>query len=170
MESYLDHLSEFLARSVEGMDDAALLRAPEGKWCAADILEHLRLTYTGTSKMLEKNRDLATVEPAPVDDKTIAARKVIFEQGAFFEGRQAPAFAVPKVAADPQVRTRVLEDLRRLRDGLAEAEQRRGKDAVLGNHFALGGLTADQWGLFHLAHGRHHIKQIEALRSNAAGA
>lgn len=170
MESYLEQLSATLNAATSGMDDEALLRAPEGKWCAAEVLEHLRLTYTGTSKMLEKNRDLPAIEPTPLDDRVRAARQLIFEQGAFFHGLQAPAFATPKTPPDPNVRTRVQEDLRRLMAAIDDAEQRRGRDAILGNHFALGPLTGDQWRHFHYEHGRHHAKQIEALRVFAAEA
>ena len=168
MRSYLDELSKSLESSTVGMSDADLLRAPEGKWCAAEVLEHLRLTYTGTAKMLERNRDLATVDPAPVDERATAARSLIFEQGGFFEGMQAPSFATPKAPPDPAVRTRILEDLKRLAALIDEGEQRRGKDAILGNHFALGPMTADQWRKFHHVHGSHHIKQIDKLRATAA--
>ncbi len=165
MGPYLDELSKLLESTTSGMDDEALTRAPEGKWCAAEVLEHLRLTYTGTAKMLERNRDQAVVEPAAVDDRVRAARHLILEQGGFFEGQQAPPFATPKTAPDPAVRRRIQEDLSRLDAALAEAEQRRGKDAILGNHFALGPLTGKEWRNFHYAHGRHHAKQLEALRS-----
>ena len=164
MRSYLEQLSKQLESATAGMSDEQLLRAPEGKWCAAEVLEHLRLTYTGTAKMLERNRDQAVVEPAAIDDRVKAARSLIFEKGGFFEGLQSPPFATPKTAPDAQVRTRVLEDLQRLDTALTEAEQRRGSDAHLGNHFALGPLTAEEWRHFHYAHGSHHVKQIEKLR------
>lgn len=168
MRSYLDELSKSLESSTAGMSDADLLRAPEGKWCVAQILEHLRLTYTGTAKMLERNRDLPAVDPAPLDERATAGRHLIFEEGGFFSGLQAPSFATPKTPPDLTVRTRVLEDLNRLSGLINEAEQRRGRDAILGNHFALGPLTGDQWRKFHYVHGSHHVKQIEKLR--AAGA
>lgn len=168
MRSYLDELSKSLESSTAGMTDADLLRAPEGKWCVAQILEHLRLTYTGTAKMLERNRDLPAVDAAPVDGRVQSARRLIFDEGGFFEGMQAPSFATPKTPPDPTVRTRVVEDLKHLSDLLDEAEQRRGKDANLGNHFALGPLTGDLWRRFHYVHGNHHLKQIEKLRAGAA--
>jgi DinB family protein len=168
MESYLEQLSKTLEAATMGMSDEALLHAPAGKWCAAEVLEHLRLTYTGTAKMLEKNRELAVVEPAEVSDQVRAARHQIFEQGKFFEGRRSPPFATPKTPPDPGVRTRVQDDLRRLDAAIAEAVQRRGEDANLGNHFALGPLTGKQWCHFHFEHGRHHAKQIDALKAATA--
>ncbi len=168
MQPYLEQLSNTLHDAIDGMGDEQLLRAPEGKWCAAEILEHLRLTYTGTAKMLEKNGGVAVIEPAQIDERMRTGRKLILEEGRFFQGLQAPTFAVPKTAADAGVRTRVFEDLKRLDDALAEAEHRRGKDANLGNHFALGPLTGDQWRHFHYEHGRHHATQIQALRAFTA--
>ena len=165
MRTYLEQLSKRLKSATEGMSDQDLLRAPQGKWCAAEVLEHLRLTYTGTAKMLERNRDQAVIEPAAVDDRVKAARSLIFEQGGFFEGLQAPPFATPKTAGDPQVRIRIFEDLQRLDAALNEAEERRGADGILGNHFALGPLTAQEWRHFHYVHGSHHAKQIEKLRA-----
>jgi hypothetical protein len=170
MRSYLDELSKMLDSATLGMNDEALVRAPEGKWCAAEVLEHLRLTYTGTAKMLEKNRDKAVVEDAPIDERVHAARHLIFDEGKFFEGLQAPPFATPKTPPDAQVRTRVQEDLKRLAAAIDEAEQRLGKDANLGNHFALGPLNGEQWRHFHYAHGAHHAKQIEKLRAWTASA
>ena len=99
MGQYLEELSKLLESTTTGLDDEDLLRAPQGKWCAAEILEHLRLTYTGTAKMLERNRDQAIVEPAQTDERVGVARRLIFEQGSFFEGLQAPPFATPKTAA-----------------------------------------------------------------------
>lgn len=170
MGTYLDELSKLLESATAGMSDSAMLQAPQGKWCAAEILEHLRLTYTGTAKMLERNRDQEKVDPAPLDDRARAGRQLILEQGNFFEGGQAPGFATPKTPADPLVRSRIQEDLGRLGLLLDEAEQRRGRDAVVGNHFALGPMTADQWRRFHHVHGKHHAKQIESLRRGAADA
>jgi hypothetical protein len=170
MRSYLDELSKSLAAATSGMTDEELLRAPEGKWCAAEILEHLRLTYTGTAKMLEKNRDQPNIEETPISDQVRAARHRIFEQQQFFEGLQAPPFATPRTPPDPQVRLRIQEDLRRLAVALDEAEARRGKEANLGNHFALGPLNGEQWRHFHFEHGRHHLKQIQALATRVAKA
>ncbi|HEY3928376.1 MAG TPA: DinB family protein [Candidatus Koribacter sp.] len=170
MRSHLEQLSHELESAVSDMSDEDLLRAPEGKWCVAEVLEHLRLTYTSTAKMLEKNQAQMVVERAALDERAKTARELILQQGGFFEGGQAPPFATPKDPPDVTVRTRILEDLKRLDAALSEGEQRRGKEANQGNHFALGPLTGEEWRQFHLAHGRHHVKQIEKLRTWAATA
>jgi len=45
---------------------------------------------------------------------------------------------------------------------LADAERRFGHRTRVLFHPILGPLTAQQWRRFHLVHGRHHLKQIEA--------
>jgi hypothetical protein len=54
MDSRLQQLKEALESAVEGMSSEQLSWHPDGKWCAAEVLEHLYLTYTGTIKGFER--------------------------------------------------------------------------------------------------------------------
>ena len=54
MDYRLGKLKQSLESAVEGMSSEQLSWHPPGKWCAAELLEHLYLTYTGTIKGLEK--------------------------------------------------------------------------------------------------------------------
>src|SRR5262245_66123590 len=54
MDSRLDTLKQSLESAVDGMSSEQLLWHLPGKWCAAEVLEHLYLTYTGTIRGLEK--------------------------------------------------------------------------------------------------------------------
>ncbi len=56
MDSYLESLQQAIASATRGITAGELRRHPEGKWCAAEVLEHLFLTYTGTVKGCEKCR------------------------------------------------------------------------------------------------------------------
>ena len=47
---------------------------------------------------------------------------------------------------------------------IAQCEQRYGSRIKILDHPVLGPLTARQWRKFHLAHGRHHVKQIRERR------
>ena len=49
-------------------------------------------------------------------------------------------------------------------EAIAQCEQRYGSRAMVLDHPVLGPLTARQWRKFHLAHGRHHVKQIRERR------
>ena len=50
MDSCLERLRQAIASATSDMSSEELTRQPEGKWSAAEVLEHLYLTYTGTQK------------------------------------------------------------------------------------------------------------------------
>jgi hypothetical protein len=54
VDLHLQRLREEIAAAVSGLAAEQLSRHPEGKWCAAEVLEHLYLTYTGTLKGFER--------------------------------------------------------------------------------------------------------------------
>ena len=58
MDSTLQRLQEEIAAevgaTVAGLSAEQLSWHPPGKWCVAEILEHLYLTYTGTVKGFER--------------------------------------------------------------------------------------------------------------------
>src|SRR3954462_6257173 len=54
MDTWLTKARQEIDEATAGMTAEDWRRAPEGKWTAAHILEHLSLTFGGTAKMLEK--------------------------------------------------------------------------------------------------------------------
>src|ERR1700730_12641858 len=54
MDSRLDKLKKSLDSAVEGMSSEQWRWHPPGKWCAAEVLEHLCLSSTGTIKGFER--------------------------------------------------------------------------------------------------------------------
>src|SRR5262245_64776594 len=54
MDPRLDRLKQSLESAVDGMSSEQLRWHLPGKWCAAEVLEHLYLTYTGTTRGMEK--------------------------------------------------------------------------------------------------------------------
>ena len=54
MDSHLTRLQNAIASATQGMTTADLTRHSNGKWSAAEVLEHLYLTYTGTGKAFER--------------------------------------------------------------------------------------------------------------------
>src|SRR6267154_790386 len=54
MDTRLEKLKRALESAVEDMSDEQMSRHLPGKWCAAEVLEHLYLTYTGTTKGFER--------------------------------------------------------------------------------------------------------------------
>src|SRR5208283_1427049 len=64
MDVRLDELRQSLDSATEGMTGEQWAWHPPGKWCAAEVLEHLYLTYTGTitglERVLRKGKPLAS--------------------------------------------------------------------------------------------------------------
>ena len=164
MDSYLQRLQDAVASATDGMDAAALTRHPEGKWCAAQVLEHLYLTYTGSSKgferCLQEGRPLARA----VTVKERIAILLVTGLGYFPEGRKAPERTVPRGMAAEEVVKAVAAQVAVMDDLIAQCETRFGRSTRILDHPVLGPLTAHQWRKFHWVHARHHMKQIRRLR------
>ena len=164
MDPYLRRLQDAINSATRGMDAAALARHPEGKWSAAQILEHLYLTYAGSVKgferCLQEGRPLARI----VTLKERVAILLVTGLGYFPEGRKAPDRTVPRDMPAEEVVGATGEKLAAMDDLITQCETRFGRSTRILDHPVLGPLTARQWRKFHLVHTRHHMKQIRRLR------
>ena len=164
MDSHLEELKQALESAVEGMSSEQWSWHPADKWCAAEVLEHLYLSYTGTIKGFEKvvaaGKPLATRSSLTHRLRTF----VVVGLGRMPRGRTAPANTRPKGLAAERVRTEVGAKIAAMDAILAQCEARFGRSTKLLDHPILGPLTATQWRKFHLVHGRHHQKQLLRLR------
>jgi hypothetical protein len=163
MDSRLEKLKENLESAVEGMSSEQLSWHFPGKWCAAEVLEHLYLTYTGTITALErvmrKGKPLAS-------RASIAHRLLTFMVvglGRMPSGRKAPAMVLPKGLPAEKVRNEIGAMLETMDAIIAQCETRFGPWVRLLDHPILGPLTATQWRNLHLVHGKHHLKQLFRL-------
>jgi hypothetical protein len=167
MDSYLQRLQDAITRATHGMDAAALTRHPDGKWCAAQILEHLYLTYAGSVKGFERclneGRPLARTPTLKERVSTL----LVIGLGYFPEGRKAPERTVPRGAAAEDVVKVFGKELSAMDDLITQCETRFGRSTRILDHPVLGPLTARQWRKFHLIHAQHHAKQILRLRDQA---
>ena len=161
-----------LAQALKAIDSATrdlaleqLSRHPEGKWSPAQILEHLSITFSSTARVLEK-----CVE----SNETRAGAPTLFHRlatflvtgvGYFPAGRQAPEFTRPTGVAAEQAMQQIRENLVAMDTALTRCEERFGLKVKIANHPVMGPLNVRQWRRFHLTHTRHHMKQIERLRS-----
>jgi len=165
MDQDLVKLSNALAVATEGMNGEALSRHPEGKWSAAQVLEHLYLTYAGTLKgmtrCLDGDKSLATKQTLTQRVKSLA----VVEFGYFPEGRKSPTLAEPRGMKAEDVEREVLEKIAAMDQAISKCEAKFGKRTLLLDHPVIGPLNARGWRRFHLAHGLHHSKQLERLRS-----
>jgi hypothetical protein len=164
MDAYLQRLQEAITSATHGMSAEDLVRHPEGKWSTAEVLEHLYLTYTGTTKGFE--RCLQAGKPlarTPLLKDRMRAF-VVSGLGHLPEGRRAPERTQPRGMAADEVNREIGPRISAMDEVIAQCETRFGKRTRVVDHPVLGPLTARQWRKFHWVHGRHHLKQIQKFR------
>jgi Protein of unknown function (DUF1569) len=159
------HLQHAISSATRGMSPAEMTHHPaEGKWCAAEILEHLYLTYTGTVKGFE--RCLAAGKPlvTPPKLQQRIATLVTVRLGHMPAGRKAPERTVPRGMPAETILPAIEAKIAHMDQIIAQCEARYGTGIKLLDHPVLGPLTGSQWRKFHRVHGEHHAKQILGLR------
>jgi hypothetical protein len=166
MDSCLEELKKTLESAVEAMSSEQLSRRNASKWCAAEVLEHLYLTYTGTIKGFAKVMEAGDPPATRASIMHRARTLVVVGFGHMPEGREAPATTRPKGLPVEKVRSEVGAKIVEMDAIIAQCEARFGSGRRLLDHPILGPLTARQWRKFHLVHGRHHAKQILRLRDS----
>jgi len=169
MDSTLQGVKDAIEAAAGGMSAQQLDQHPEGKWSAAGILEHLSITFGGTARLMRKcMEDGKPLGSAPTLKQRLATM-LVTGWGYFPTGRPAPDFARPKGLEGGAALQSIRENLAAMDQALAECEQRFGSEVKIADHVVLGPLTIPQWRRFHLAHTRHHMKQIERLRGSSSG-
>jgi hypothetical protein len=165
MDSLLEELKRVLESAVEGLSSEQMSWHPAEKWCAAEVLEHLYLTYTGTIRGFEKVRDGGKPLAMRASIRQRSRTLVVVGFGYLPSGRKAPKPTVPRGLPPEKVRAEVGLKIAAMDEIIAECEARLGRGAKLLDHPILGPLTGAQWRKFHLVHGRHHARQIRQLRA-----
>jgi uncharacterized protein DUF1569 len=165
MDSRLEKLKQSLESAVKGMSSEQLSWHLPGKWCAAEVLEHLYLTYAGTisgfEKVITSGKPLAT--RASMEQRVLTF--VIVGLG-HMPRRNAPAASQPRGLPAELVRNTIGVKLAAMDAIIAQCEASFGRQVKLLDHPILGPLTATQWRKLHLVHGRHHRKQLLRLRES----
>src|SRR5579859_3192568 len=96
MDAYLQRLQDAIASATAGMTVEDLQRHPPGKWSAAEVLEHLYLTYTGTVKGFERveaaNQPLVTAQSW----RQRGRKAIVVGLGYLPSGRESPSVARPR--------------------------------------------------------------------------
>jgi hypothetical protein len=164
MDSRLEKLKHSLESAVEGMSSEQLSWHPAGKWCAAEVLEHLYLSYVGTIRGFERvitsGKPLAT----RASMKHRVQSFVVVGLGHMPRGVKSPEVAKPKGVPAAKVRNEIGAKIEAMDAIIAQCEARFGGRVNLLDHPLLGPLSATQWRKLHLVHGRHHQKQLLRLR------
>ena len=164
MDSRLEKLKENLESAVEGMSSEQLSWHLQEKWCAAEVLEHLYLTYTGTiqgfERVMRKGKPLASRASMGHRVSTL----VVVGLGHMPAGRKAPAMSLPKGLPAEKVRNEIGAKIVAMDAIMAQCEARFGRRVQLLDHPILGPLSATQFRKLHLVHGQHHLNQLLRLR------
>jgi hypothetical protein len=166
----LQRLQHALQAAVQGMSEEQWTWRPADKWCAAEVLEHLYLTYTGTIKGFE--RVLQSDKPMATRSTVKHRLRTLLVLGFNYlpTGRKSPPNALPKGLPMEKVRSEFATKLAAMDRIISQCEERFGRSTKLLDHPVLGPLTGPQWKKFHVIHGRHHEKQLRRLREKQAAA
>lgn len=172
MNPVLRQLETELSLSLQGLYATQAQLHPHGdqaRWSIWQITQHLLLTYSSTVSSLESR--LAKGAPTrsrPTFPQSIAQICVI-RFGILPGRREAPPIVAPSACPpDPlpdgeDLISAVTTGLARMDAFLDQAEETFRSTPCL-SHFALGPLSIPQWRRFHRIHGRHHVRQIIAIR------
>lgn len=164
MDPQLQRLQKDMADAVSGLDSEQLSWHEPGKWCAAEILEHLYLTYAGTVKgcgrLLEAGKPLCS--RATLSHRVQAL--VVVALGYMPSGRKSPEAARPRGLPADKVSGEIQARISDMDAALTQCAAKFGSRKKVLDHPLLGPFSVAQWRKFHLVHGLHHVKQLRRLK------
>ena len=166
MDPLLEKLKQSIFSAIDGHSEETLRhRRQKEKWSPAEVLEHLSLTYTATTKAfrrcLEAGRPL--VSPSTLRQRLRVTAVLVL--GYFPTGREAPEAVRPRGRMGGHSPQELNASLEAMDEMIAQCEHRYGKRHRVLDHPILGPLTGAQWRKFHWVHGRHHVRRM--MRSKA---
>jgi hypothetical protein len=151
-------------QATEDMTEPQLQFHPAGKWSAADVLEHLALTYGGTARVFEKRLAEGPQGGTPTP-KQMVGQALTLELGLFPFKRKSPEPVAPKGIGGAEAMSLLKTNLKKMDDAFAAFAAKHQGGGKVAPHPILGPLTLKQWPKFHLNHCRHHMEQIAELRA-----
>jgi len=160
MNSHLERLRQELESVTSGLSQDALNRDAAGKWTAAQVLEHLYLTYKNTNKAIAKCLAAGGPLGTRATIKNRFGKMLVLGLGYLPGGAKAPERVVPRGTPSDAVQASIFNELQNMDASLDECERRFGAAAKIMDHPLLGPFSADEWRRFHWVHGRHHVRQI----------
>src|SRR6266849_678507 len=124
MDSYLERLRQELEDAIGDASPSDLAQAPVGKWNAAQILEHLFLTYKSMNRGLAKCLEQGTPLVTRARLKHRVAALLVVNLGYVPAGRKAPERATPRGISPEEVQRAIAPELQRMGSGLDDCECR----------------------------------------------
>ncbi len=172
MHAMLHALESELTAALAGLDAQQTQATPSGnpeKWSIQQISDHLLKTYASTIPLLQDRVDKQSATRTKPTPFQRLAQFFVLNLGRFPHGRLSPPSVAPSLATTPLSGAELTQSIHDEIAAMAEVATR--GQALFGKrrcatHQVLGPLSIRQWCAFHLIHGRHHIKQIRAIRSD----
>jgi hypothetical protein len=172
MDPILQQLQQEIGGSLRGLDATQTQLRPSAKdpdkWSIQQIAQHLALTYANTEIAINGRLVKGTPTRTQSTLQQHIRRYAVTTLGYFPGGREAPSPVCPPTCSPPlsgeQLTHEVAVGLVRIDQLFAQAEFLFGSRRAI-SHVVLGPLSIHQWRRFHLIHGRHHIRQIRAIRT-----
>jgi hypothetical protein len=171
VDPHLEKLQRELASAIaEFKSDVAkneqLPPQTPGRWSAAEVLEHLYLTYTGTIKGFERLLEAGKLNVSRPTIKQRVGKLMVIGFNHMPAGRESPKTTRPRGLPKEKVLAEITPKIAEMDAFLTHCEEKLGRGKLL-DHPILGPLTAAEWKKFHMVHGLHHVKQIRKLQQSA---
>ena len=167
MDPHLARLQREVTSAASGFLPETLDWHPPQKWSAAQIFEHLYLTYTGTTKgfrrLLESGKP---PEPSAATLKRRMQAFIVTGLGYLPSGRKSPPAGQPRGLPSEKIMAEIAAKIAEMDEILARCAVTFGPRAKVLDHPLLGPFSVAQWRKFHLVHGLHHVQQLHRLRES----
>jgi hypothetical protein len=145
-----------------GRADSDWYQAPPGKWCPAQIVEHLALSLEYSARTFESRREREPMQRRPRSAPQLIGYWLVLRVGWIPRGWRSPTLMRPLEQPERgTVEGHFRDALQRWLALEREILPARGTD-LFAKHPVLGDLTLPEWGRFHALHCAHHAKQIRA--------
>lgn len=161
---YLKQTLDAIESAIYGMTDEQMIWAPQERWSAVLILEHLSLTYYRT---IQGAKSALRQAGPPVRRPTLRERAILrlfFISKRFPKHLRAPRMVVPRGMGPEQAKQSIITNLIQMDAAMQECNAMFGRNMPCFLHGVAGPLTVRQCCHFHLLHTRHHMKQVQRLR------
>jgi hypothetical protein len=172
MDPALQKLQSELSRSLHGLDPVQAQLHPKhdsARWNICQIAQHLLMTFASTTSSIQDRLAKGTPTRSRPTSSQFLPRLFVIRLGFIPVRREAPALVIPPACtpaphpSGDELTSAVLASLTTMDSVLTQAEGLFSSAPCL-SHFVLGPLSIPQWRRFHLVHGRHHTRQIAAIR------
>ena len=161
MHEYLQAALDAVETATKSIPADVLARLVPGRWCAAEILEHLTLAFTANAAAFEKALASGALKARPANLRQRLGRLVVIDVG-YFPRVESPESTKPRgtIAADDSVAA-LRAALVKLDKTMDRVAARFGEDVPAANHPYFAGLSVRQWRKFHWRHTVHHMRQVK---------